>query len=70
MPKPVQIILVNCEVKVIVQGDEGPVGRVTQVVDCNGVTVGHQEREEVEERQEVEGEGETLKEHCACPWMG
>ena len=36
------------------------------------VTVGHEEREEeVEERQEVESDGEkTLKERCACPWMG
>ena len=51
--------------------DEGPVCGVAQVVDCHGVTVGHQEREEEEEQQEVEGEGEKqLKEHCACPWMG
>ena len=60
-----------CEGEVIVQGDEGPVCGVAQVVDCHGVTVGHQEREEEEEQQEVEGEGEKqLKEHCACPWMG
>ena len=60
-----------CEGEVIVQGDEGPVRGVAQVVDCHGVTVGHQEREEVEERQEVESDGEkTLKERCACPWMG
>ena len=52
----------------IVQGDEGPVCGVAQVVDCHGVTVGHQEREEVEEQQEeVEGDGEELKEHCT--WM-
>ena len=33
---------------------------------------GHEEREEeVEERQEVESDGEkTLKERCACPWNG
>ena len=37
-----------CEWEVIVQGDEGPVGGVAQVVDCHGVTVGHQEREEEE----------------------
>ena len=44
---------------------------VLQVVGCHGVTVGHQEREEVEEQQEVESDGEkTLKERCACPWMG
>ena len=50
--------LITCEGEVIVQGDEGPVCGVAQVVDCHGVTVGHQEREEVEEQQEVEGEGE------------
>ena len=38
-----------CEWEVIVQGDEGPVCGVAQVVDCHGVTVGHQEREEEEE---------------------
>ena len=47
-----------CEGDVIVQGDEGPVCGVAQVVDCHGVTVSHQEREEVEEQQEVEVEGE------------
>ena len=63
--------LITCEAEVIVQGDEGPVCGVAQVVDCHGVTVGHQEREEVEEQQEVESDGEkTLKERCACPWMG
>ena len=58
--------------EVIVQGDEGPVRGVAQVVDCHGVTVGHEERdEEAEERQEVESDEEkTLKERCACPWMG
>ena len=61
----------NCEWEVIVQGYEGPVCEVAQVVDCHGVTVGHQEREQVEEQQEVESDGEkTLKERCACPWMG
>ena len=61
-----------CEGEVIVQGDEGPVRGVAQVVDCHGVTVVHEERkEEVEERQEVESDEEkTLKERCACPWMG
>ena len=60
-----------CEGEVIVQGDEGPVRGVAQVVDCHGVTVGHEEREEEKERQEVETDGEkTLKERCACPWMG
>ena len=60
-----------CEGEVIVQGDEGPVRGVAQVVGCHGVTVGHQEREEEEEQQEVESDEEkTLKERCACPWMG
>ena len=64
--------LITCEVGGIVQGDEGPVDGVAQVVDCHGVTVGHQEREEEEEQQEeVEGDGEELKERCtwmACGW--
>ena len=64
--------LITCEGEVIVQGDEGPVCGVAQVVDCHGVTVGHQEREEEEEQQEeVEGDGEELKERCtwmACGW--
>ena len=64
--------LMTCEGEVIVQGDEGPVCGVAQVVDCHGVTVGHQEKEEEEEEQkEVEREGETLKERCtwmACGW--
>ena len=61
--------LITCGREVIVQGDEGPVSGVAQVVDCHGVTVGHQEREEEEEeQQEVEGDGEkTLKERCT--WM-
>ena len=61
-----------CEGEVIVQGDEGPVCGVAQVVDCHGVTVGHQEREEEEEQQEeVEGDGEELKERYTwmeCGW--
>ena len=55
------IILVcrDCKVGGIVQGDEGPVGEVAQVV-CHGVVVdvGHQEEgqeEEVEKQGEVEG---------------
>ena len=63
--------LITCEEEVIVQGDEGPIRGVAQVVDCHGVTVGHEEREEEEEQQEVESDEEkTLKERCACPWMG
>ena len=58
----------NCEGEVIVQRDEGPVCGVAQVVDCHGVTVGHQEKEEEEEQQEVESVMErTLKERCT--WM-
>ena len=62
----------SCEEEVIVQGDEGPVCGVAQVVDCHGVTVSRDEREEeVEEQQEVESDEEkTLKERCAFPWMG
>ena len=63
--------LITCEGEVIVKGDEGPVRGVAQVVDCHGVTVSHEEKEEEEERQEVESDEEkTLKERCACPWMG
>ena len=61
----------NFDGEVIVQGDEGPVCGVAQGVCCHGVTVGHQEREEEEVEQGVERHGEkTLKERCACPWMG
>ena len=64
--------LITCKGEVIVQGDEGPACGVAQVVDCHGVTVGHQEREEEEEQQEEdEGDGEELKERCtwmACGW--
>ena len=61
----------KCDGEVIVQGDEGPVRGVAQGVDCHGVTVSHEEREEEEVEQEVESDGEkTLKERCACPWIG
>ena len=57
--------------EVIVQGDEGPVCGVAQVVDYHGVTVSHEEKEEEEVEQEVESDEEkTLKERCACLWMG
>ena len=61
-----------CEWEVIVQGDEGPVGGVAQVV-CHGVivVVGHQEEgqeEEGEKQGEVEGEVEKLKDNRAS-WM-
>ena len=56
----------------IVQGDEGPVGGVAQVV-CHGVivVVGHQEEgqeEEGEKQGEVEGEVEKLKDNRTS-WM-
>ena len=65
--------LITCEVGVVVQGDEGPFCGVAHVVDCHGVTVGHQEKEEEEEQQEeVEGEGEKqLKDDhtwMECGW--
>ena len=48
-----------------------PFAESRRLLICHGVTVGHQEREEEEEQQEVEVDGEkTLKERCACPWMG
>ena len=58
----------------IVQGDEGPIGEVAQVVS-HGVIVEdrHQEEgqeEEVEKQREVEGEEEQLKDNRTCAWMG
>ena len=35
------------------------------MVDCHGLAVGHQEREEAEEQQEVEGEGEQHSKNTA-----
>ena len=61
----------SCDGEVIVQGDEGPVRGVAQGVGCHGVTVSNEEKEEEEVEQEVKSNGEkTLKERCACPWMG
>ena len=61
--------LITCEWEVIVQGDEGPVCGVAQVVDCHGVTVGLEERKEEEkEQQEVESDGEKTLKEC-CTWM-
>ena len=55
----------------IVQGGEGPVGGVAQVVDCRGVTVGHEEKEEEEVEKEVTQEmlrmsmdGMTIEDKC------
>ena len=61
-----------CKLGGIVQGDEGPVGGVAQVV-CHGVivVVGHQEErqeEEGEKQGEVEGEVEKLKDNRTS-WM-
>ena len=56
----------------IVQGDEGPVGGVAQVVSHGAiVVVGHQEEgkeEEVEKQGEVEGEVEEVKSNHTS-WM-
>ena len=66
--------LITCDVGGVVQGDEGPVCGVAQVIGYHGVTVGHQEEgqeEEVEKQGEVEGEGEKLKDDdtwMACGW--
>ena len=65
-----------CKVGGIVQGDEGPVGGVAQVIGCHGVivVVGHQDEgqeEKVEKQGEVEGEGEKLKDNhtwMECGW--
>ena len=66
--------LITCEVGGIVQGDEGPVDGVAQVIGYHGVTVGHQEEgqeEEVEKQGEAEGEREKqLKDNHTCAWIG
>ena len=71
------VVCKKCEVGGIVQGDEGPVDGVAQVIGYHGVTVvvGHQEErqeEEVEKQGEVEGEGEKLKDNddtwMECGW--
>ena len=64
--------LITCKVGGVVQGDEGPIGGVAQVV-CHGVivVVGHQEEGQEEEREkqgEVEGEEEKLKDNRTL-WM-
>ena len=64
--------LITCEGEVIVQGDEGPVSGVAQVV-CHGVIVvaGHQEKrpeKESEKQGEVEGEVEKLRNNRTS-WM-
>ena len=64
--------LITCEREEIVQGDEGPVGGVAQVV-CHGVEVvgvhGEEGREEEGEKQgEVKGEVEQLRDNRTCAW--
>ena len=63
----------TCEVGGVVQGDEGHVDGVAQVIGYHGVTVvvGHQEEgqeEEVEKQGEVEGEMEEVKDNRTS-WM-
>ena len=58
----------------VVQGDEGPVCGVAQVIGYHGVTVivGHQEEgqeEEVEKQGEVEGEKEEEQLKDDDTWM-
>ena len=64
--------LITCNVGGIVQGDEGSVGEVAQVVSHGVVVVvGHQEEgqeEEVEKQREVGGEEEKLKDNRTS-WM-
>ena len=64
--------LITCEVGGVVQGDEGPVCGVAQVIGYHGVTVGHQEEgqeEEVEKQGEVEGEKEEEQLKDDDTWM-
>ena len=66
--------LITCKVGGIVQGDEGPVGGVAQVIGCHGVivAVGHQEEgqdKEGEKQGEVEGEVEEKLKDNRTSWM-
>ena len=48
-----------------------PLSELHRVFIVTEVTVSHEEKEEAKVEQEVESDGEkTLKERCACPWMG
>ena len=63
---------ITCEMGEIVQGNEGPVGGVAQVV-CHGVKVVGVHREEGQEEEgevqgEVEGEVEHLRDNRTCAW--
>ena len=59
-----------CEVGRVVQGDEGPIDGVAQVIGCHGVTVmvRHQEKEE-EKQGEVEGKVEEELKDNDDTWM-
>ena len=64
--------LITCKRREIVQGDEGPVGGVAQVV-CHGVKVVGVHREEGQEEEgevqgEVKGEVEQLRDNRTCAW--
>ena len=64
--------LITCEMGDIVQGDEGPVSGVAQVV-CHGVKVVGEHREEGHEEEgekqgEVEREVEQLRDNRTCAW--
>ena len=65
--------LITCEMGELVQGDEGPVGGVAQVV-CHGVKVVevHIERKDrrkkMKKQGEVEGEVEQLRDNRTCAW--
>ena len=62
----------SCKVRGSVQGDEGHIDGVAQVVSHGVIVeVGHQEggqEEEVEKQREVEGEEEQLKDNRTS-WM-
>ena len=66
------LVLQECVAGEIVNGDEGPVSGVTQVV-CHGVKVvevhGEERREEEGKVQgEVKGEVEQLRDNRTCAW--
>ena len=53
--------LTTCKVGGIVQGDEGPIGRVAQVIGCHGVKVGVGVHQEEGQEEEVEKQGEVRR---------
>ena len=59
--------LKTCEVEGVVQGDEGPICGVAQVLGCHGVTVSHQEEgqeEEVENREKEKVKWKRRQDKC------